>query len=324
MANYNIYVLLSVGGTFGPSNVNQNIQVGDTLTVTVNNYISGFRNWNAYQHSSYTSTWSGLPAAWTSTFSNGPLVFTSTGAGSGLYQISIYSYRSSPYAFRSGRIYGQVTAAPASYSLSAPTSIQEGTTGTINVTATNNPSGLIYWAATPSADFSPSTGTDYITASSGSSSFSLSPIADNSTEGNETATIRLYSDSARTTQIASTTTTITDQASGGGGGGSTGGGTTGGNTSQGIEVFSQNGTKIFGTDLRTQNLQYELSLSLGAGATSATYAMADANDSTKVVITTLGFLTTSNRFTINTSSTGFSVTNNGASTTVGVLAFRIG
>ena len=326
MANYNIYLLLSVAGTFSGSNRQQNIQVGDTLTVTVNNYISGFRNWNAYISSSWTGggTFTPMPAAWTSTYSNGPIVFTSTGAGSGLYQISIYSYRSSPYAFRSGRIYGQVAAAPASYSLSAPASIQEGTTGTINVTATNNPSGLIYWSATPSADFSPSTGTDYITSSSGSSSFSLSPIADNSTEGNETATIRLYSDSARTQQIASTTTTITDQASGGGGGGSTGGGTTGGNTSQGIEVFSQNGTKIFGTDLRTQNLQYELSLSLGAGATSATYAMADANDSTKVVITTLGFFATANRFTINTSSTGFSVTNNGAATTVGVLAFRIG
>ena len=326
MANYNIYLLLSVTGTFSGSNVLQNITVGDTLTVSVNNYISGYRNWNAYISSANSSggTFTPMPAAWTSSFSNGPIVFTSTGAGNGYYTINFYSYRSSPYAFRSGRIYGQVAAAPASYSLSAPASIQEGTTGTINVTATNNPSGLIYWSATPSADFSPSTGTDYITSSSGSSSFSLSPIADNSTEGNETATIRLYSDSARTVQIASTTTTITDQASGGGGGGSTGGGTTGGNTSQGIEVFSQNGTKIFGTDLRTQNLQYELSLSLGAGATSATYAMADANDSTKVVITTLGFFATSNRFTINTSSTGFSVTNNGAATTVGVLAFRIG
>ena len=104
----------------------------------------------------------------------------------------------------------------------------------------------------------------------------MSPVADSSTEGNETGTIRLYSNSLRTVQIASTTTTITDQATGGSGGGSTGGGTSGGNTTQGIEVFSQSGTKIFGTDLRTQNLQYELSLTLAGGATSGTYAMADA------------------------------------------------
>ena len=331
MANYNIYLFLSVTGTFSASNRQQNITVGDTLTVSVNNFISGWRNWNAYISSSNSSggTFTPMPAAWTSTYSNGPIVFTSTGQGSGAYQISIYSYRSSSqggYAYTSGRIYGNVAAAPASYSLSAPASIQEGTTGTINVTATNNPSGLIYWSATPSADFSPSTGTDYITSSSGSSSFSLSPLADNSTEGNETATIRLYSDSARTNQIASTTTTITDQASGGGGGGSTGGTSTPGSTTQGIEVFSQSGTKIFGTDLRTQNLQYELTLSIGAGATSATYAMADADDSSKCVITTLGFAyrNEANRWTINVSSTGFSVTNNGGAGTVDILAFRIG
>ena len=168
------------------------------------------------------------------------------------------------------------------------------------------------------------TGSDYV-SSSGTGSFSLSPVADSSTEGNETGTIRLYSNSARTVEIASATTTIIDQASGGSGGGSTGGGTTGGSTAQGIEIFSQSGTKIFGTDLRTQNLQYELSLTLASGATSATYAMADADDSTKCLITTLGYLTVSNSAQINTSSTGFSVTNTRSNQqTFNILAFRIG
>ena len=117
MANYNIYVLLSVGGTFGPSNVNQNIQVGDTLTVTVNNYISGYRGWNAYIPSSWSGggTFSGLPASWTGTYSNGPIVFTSTGQGCGYYTIRIYAVQYSPYTYRSGRIYGSVAAWAASY-----------------------------------------------------------------------------------------------------------------------------------------------------------------------------------------------------------------
>ena len=322
MANYNVSLLLSQTGTFSASNRLQNIVVGDTLTVTVNNYISGYRGWNAYQHSSYTSTWSGLPASWTGTFSNGPLVFTSTGAGAGYYQISIYAVQYSPYTYRSGRIYGSVTAAPASYSMTAPNTIQEGTTGTVAISATNHIAGSVYWSATPAADFSPNVGGTYI-PSSGTSSFSLSPVSDSTTEGNETATIRLFSDSARTTQIASDTVTITDQA--GTGGGSTGGTGTPGSTTQGIEVFSQNGTKIFGTDLRTQNLQYELSLTLAGNATSATYAMADANDPAKCVITALGYYPVSSTAQINTTSTGFSVTNARAGQrTFNILAFRIG
>ena len=151
----------------------------------------------------------------------------------------------------------------------------------------------------------------------------MSPVADNTTEGNETATIRLYSNSTRTAQIASTTTTITDQAATGGGG--TGGSSTPGNTTQGIEVFSQSGTKIFGTDLRTQNLQYEFSITLAGNATSGTYTMADANDATKVIITVLGYYPVSNTAQINTSSTGFSVTNTtGSQRTFNIIAFRIG
>ena len=52
--------------------------------------------------------------------------------------------------------------------------------------------------------------------------------------------------------------------------------------------------------------------------------MADANDSTKVLITLLGYYAPS-RFTINTSSTGFSITNNSNGTqTANLLAIRIG
>ena len=96
--------------------------------------------------------------------------------------------------------------------------------------------------------------------------------------------------------------------------------------SYGIACFSQSGTKIFGSEFRTQNLQYAISLTLTSQATSQFFPMADANDSTKVVVAVIS----DNRlipgmFTINTSSTGFSITNNRNQTHSCIgLAFRIG
>ena len=93
----------------------------------------------------------------------------------------------------------------------------------------------------------------------------------------------------------------------------------------GIACFSQSGTKVFGSEFRTSNLQYTISLTLSGQATSSTFAMADANDSSKVVVA----IVTDNRlfpgmFTVNTSSTGFSITNNRSSTQSCIgLAFRI-
>ena len=322
MANYNKNIALVVGGSINQYFFRQNVISGDTLTVRVNNGHSGYNGWYGYvQTGSVTPTSHNNTSG--SSYGLSPatgIVFTVTGGT--YYRIVFTSYYSGSY--KTHHLFGTVTAGTTTYSLSAPSTIQEGTTGTVNISAVNHTPGVVYWSATPAADFSPDTGSDYV-SSSGTGSFSLSPVADSSTEGNETGTIRLYSNSLRTVQIASTTTTITDQATGGSGGGSTGGGTSGGNTTQGIEVFSQSGTKIFGTDLRTQNLQYELSLTLAGGATSGTYAMADANDSTKCLITTLGYLTVSNSAQINTSSTGFSVTNTRSSQqTFDILAFRIG
>jgi len=320
MANYNKNIALVVGGSINQYFFRQNVVSGDTLTVRVNNGHSGYNGWTGYvqtgsvtpsSHSNSSGSSYGLSP------STG-LVYTVTGGT--YYRIVFASYYSGSY--KTHHLFGTVTAGTTTYSLSAPSTIQEGTTGTVNISATNHTPGTVYWSATPAADFSPDTGSAYV-PTNGSSSFSLSPVSDNSTEGNETGTIRLYSNSLRTIQIASTTTTITDQASGGGG--STGGSSTPGSTTQGIEVFSQSGTKIFGTDLRTQNLQYELSITLAGNATSGTYAMADADDPDKCVITTLGYNTLPNTYTFNLSSTGWSITNNtGSQRTVTVLAFRIG
>ena len=96
--------------------------------------------------------------------------------------------------------------------------------------------------------------------------------------------------------------------------------------SYGLSVFSQNGTKVFGTDFRTQNQQYNQTVTIGPNSTSSTFSCANANDSTKVSISV--FSTDRlfpGMFVVNTSSTGFSITNNRNQTHTCIgLAFRIG
>ena len=96
--------------------------------------------------------------------------------------------------------------------------------------------------------------------------------------------------------------------------------------SYGLSVFSPNGTKVFGTDLRTQNQQYNTSVTINANSTSSTFSMADANDSTKVSITV--FSTDRlfpGMFVVNTSSTGFTISNTTSSAkTATIIAFRTG
>ena len=94
----------------------------------------------------------------------------------------------------------------------------------------------------------------------------------------------------------------------------------------GLACFSQSGTKIFGSEFRTSNLQHTISLTLTSQATSQFFPMADANDSTKVIIAVIS----DNRlfpgtFSVNTSSTGFTITNSRSFTQTCIgLAFRIG
>ena len=101
------------------------------------------------------------------------------------------------------------TPAP-TYSVTAPTSIDEGSPGTMNVGTTNVSSGTtLYWTVTPSGDFGASSGTVTILAD-GSGSFSVTPTADSTTEGSETATIQLRTGSTSGTIVATDTFTIND------------------------------------------------------------------------------------------------------------------
>ena len=97
---------------------------------------------------------------------------------------------------------------PAAYTLTAPASINEGAAGTVNVSTANYGSGTLYWKVEPATDFSTTQGTVTITSNAGS--FTVTPTADSTTEGAETGTVRLYTDSARTNQVAKDTFTIND------------------------------------------------------------------------------------------------------------------
>ena len=99
----------------------------------------------------------------------------------------------------------------ANYTVTAPDSIDEGSSGTINVTTTDVPNGTtLYWAVSPSTQFMTNSGSFSITNNSGS--FTVVPTADSLTEGDENAVIRIGTSAGPTipTQVASDTFIIND------------------------------------------------------------------------------------------------------------------
>ena len=101
------------------------------------------------------------------------------------------------------------------YSVSA-TSVDEGGSFTTTCTTTNVDDGTnLYWELTgnnlTAADFSSGALTGTASVSNNSFSFSHTAAQDSFTEGDETITIKLYSDSGRSTQVGNTVTvTIVD------------------------------------------------------------------------------------------------------------------
>ena len=99
------------------------------------------------------------------------------------------------------------------HSVSA-TAVDEGGNFTTTITTTNVADGTnLYWELTgvQSADFSSGALTGTVSISSNSATFSHTVSSDVTTEGTETATIKVYSDSGRNTQVGNTlTVTITD------------------------------------------------------------------------------------------------------------------
>ena len=88
----------------------------------------------------------------------------------------------------------------ATYEMTGPSSINEGSAGTytVNTTGVDDGTQLYYAITLRSSDFVASTRSGTITINNNTAQFSVTPIADNTTEGNETYTITLYGDQAQT------------------------------------------------------------------------------------------------------------------------------
>lgn len=99
---------------------------------------------------------------------------------------------------------------------SVPTSVNEGSSATVQVTTTNVVTGgYIYWDVTNSEDFTTSSGQAYV--SSNSATFYVYPTADNTAEGTESFQVKIYSDDSRTDLLdTSDSITINDTSDGSG------------------------------------------------------------------------------------------------------------
>jgi hypothetical protein len=204
------------------------------------------------------------------------------------------------------------------FTLTAPTSINEGSAGTCTVTTTNVSNGTtLYWSVTPEDDFSTDEGTVSISGNSGS--FSVTPTADSSTEGAETGTVVLWSNPARTTQVAIDTFVINDTSTGSGAGSTASG--TGGSSTYGISLKSTttSATEVFGVNLRATNIQvFSTGVIAGNGGTRVhTNLGSDVTDTAKVqVIVDAGWFSSSGHFPVTRSTANggqVTITNNRSS-----------
>ena len=96
------------------------------------------------------------------------------------------------------------------FTLTPPSSIDEGSAGLITCTTTDIFDGTtLYWDVVPTTDFSASDG--QVTVNSNSADIYVTPDADQTTEGSETFQLKLYTDAARTVNVAtSSSITIND------------------------------------------------------------------------------------------------------------------
>lgn len=174
-----------------------------------------------------------------------------------------------------------------------PTSIDEGSAGTINVNTTNvADSTTLYWTMSAPGDFSTSSGSFVVNSNVGS--FTVTPAADSTTEGAETFTVSIRTGSTGGTIVAtSNSITIND-------------------TSIGAASYS------FGT----------IPTSINEGA-SGTFNVSTANvsDGTTLYWTIASnagdFGTTSGSFVVNSNAGSFSVSPTADSTTEGSETFTV-
>ena len=98
--------------------------------------------------------------------------------------------------------------AVASYSISGPSSINEGSNGTYNVSITDAPDGTYYYSVVPTGVMTSSTGN--LTVSGGNGTFTLTAANDAVVGDNETISVSLRQGSSSGTILANTSTSIID------------------------------------------------------------------------------------------------------------------
>ena len=173
---------------------------------------------------------------------------------------------------------------PPSYSVTAPASIDEGSSGTFTVTTTNVSNGTtLYWSLATASEFNTATGT--VTINSNSGSFTGTPTADFSTEGAETGTVRIRTGSQGGTIVATDTFTIND-------------------TSREATAPTD---ITFGTDPGTQSATVSLTAT-ASGGTNGTMFVAENDPNVTYTVTANG---SSFNFTRGTAKTIYAITSNG-------------
>ena len=160
----------------------------------------------------------------------------------------------------------------ATYNITAPASINEGSSGTVSVTTTEVGTATLYWSVEPSSDFTTSEGP--VSISNNSGSFSITPTADGYTEGAEAGTVYLFTDSGRTNLVASDTFVINDTS-------------TGTPIPYGVEVFNSSGTKLLTITDRLARFVLKGTTTIAANSTSGNISVPgmENNDSWNVYVT---------------------------------------
>jgi hypothetical protein len=207
----------------------------------------------------------------------------------------------------------ETTTSTPTYTLTAPTSIDEGSSGTFNIATTNVSTGTsLYWSVTSPTQFTGGATGTVTTDSSGAASFSVTPTADSTTEGALTVTARIRTGSQGGTIVDSDTFVVNDTSTtpGGSGGGGQSGGS--GSTGYGLEIFGPNNTSVvFGSDLRCSSIQVYDSRSYAGNSSHSFTGITDATDSAKVEVVL------SSAYGTSTTSYGYARTSaNGGTVTV--------
>lgn len=177
----------------------QNVATGDTINVTVAPGSS-----NATVVNANATNCSVSPSQDTSS----PFTFTINTFTSTSYSAYFYFVDGNTVTW-DVTVSGTVSSSSPTYSVTAPASINEGSSGTMNVSTTNVGNGTtLYWTVEPAGDFGTTSGSFSISSNAGS--FTVTPSADQTTEGAETGTIRIRTGSTSGTIVASDTFTIND------------------------------------------------------------------------------------------------------------------